>query len=373
MKHERTHKSSSWKPSNQETSISQFAPRPNTIQAQQHSQKPPTQEEIENEAFNQDKHEAFGLQLKEKYGAIAPGEQERLGVLQAKIDDFWVQRWEKRSHLGHNIANIPIHAPDKQVSAPIQPHLPRFQAKLTIGEPEDKYEQEADRVASQVVEQINTPSAAQSTPGQSVQRQQEPDEELQAKPSFSVLQRSPLPTQVHILPQDKARSALHKYAKPTTLYEGIPEDMSDDEKMNQLLANFRERTDFQYVGGRKGAFQGSGDCGTLVSEFLIIGKAILNDPSVLKGKEETDKPFFIPNGGKIIGDSRTGNVDGGKHWIFDQHVWVLYNGSVIDVLFGTREQRWIRGTINGDTYTFEGQQYKKSVFMDKTEWHVLSQ
>ncbi|MBD2196303.1 DUF4157 domain-containing protein [Calothrix anomala FACHB-343] len=125
------------------------------------------------------------------------------------MDDFWVQRWEKRSHLGHNFANIPIHAPDKQVSAPIQPHLPPFQAKLTIGEPGDKYEQEADRVASQVVQQINTPSAAQSTQGQSVQRQEEPDEELETKPSISVLQRSPLPTQVQLeaMPEDEELQA----------------------------------------------------------------------------------------------------------------------------------------------------------------------
>ncbi|MBD2203918.1 hypothetical protein H6G33_14765 [Calothrix sp. FACHB-1219] len=182
MKHEKIHKSSSRKSATQEGSISQLALRPNNIQAKQNSQKPPTQEEIENEAFNQDKQEAFGLQLKEKYGAIAPEEQARLGLLQAKMDDFWVQRWEKRSHLGHNFANIPIHAPDKQVSAPIQPHLPPFQAKLTIGEPGDKYEQEADRVASQVVEQINTRSAAQSTQGQSVQRQEEPEDESSPVP-----------------------------------------------------------------------------------------------------------------------------------------------------------------------------------------------
>jgi hypothetical protein len=76
------------------------------------------------------------------------------------------------------------------------PHSLPVQAKLTIGEPGDKYEQEADRVASQVVKQINSPEAAQSTQGQSVQRMEEPVEELQAKPSISDLQRSPLPLEV---------------------------------------------------------------------------------------------------------------------------------------------------------------------------------
>ncbi len=39
-----------------------------------------------------------------------------------------------------------------------------IQAKLTIGQPNDKYEQEADRVALQVVNQINTPGSQQLQP-----------------------------------------------------------------------------------------------------------------------------------------------------------------------------------------------------------------
>jgi hypothetical protein len=58
----------------------------------------------------------------------------------------------------------------------------KVQAKLTIGQPGDKYEQEADRVASQVVEQIHAPASAQSTHGQSVQLQEEKKEELLNKP-----------------------------------------------------------------------------------------------------------------------------------------------------------------------------------------------
>ena len=95
--------------------------------------------------------------------------------------------------------------------------VPPIQATLTIGQPGDKYEQEADRVAPQVVKQINAPASAPSTLGQSVQRQEgpgaelqakpeitalqrqeEPDEELQAKPRISDLQRSPLPPEVQL-------------------------------------------------------------------------------------------------------------------------------------------------------------------------------
>ena len=55
------------------------------------------------------------------------------------------------------------------------------QAKLTIGEAGDKYEQEADRVASEVVDRINTPVSSLSTQPDSIQPQQEQDE-LMRKP-----------------------------------------------------------------------------------------------------------------------------------------------------------------------------------------------
>ncbi|MEY3303227.1 MAG: hypothetical protein RLZZ139_1600 [Cyanobacteriota bacterium] len=57
-----------------------------------------------------------------------------------------------------------------------------IQAKLSIGEPNDKYEQEADATASKVVQQINSP-----TQDQSVQREaMEEEEELQMKPISSI-------------------------------------------------------------------------------------------------------------------------------------------------------------------------------------------
>ena len=63
-----------------------------------------------------------------------------------------------------------------------------IQAKLSIGEPNDKYEQEADATASRVVQQINSPANASTnasitSQSQPVQRQElEEDEELQMKP-----------------------------------------------------------------------------------------------------------------------------------------------------------------------------------------------
>ena len=58
-----------------------------------------------------------------------------------------------------------------------------IQAKLNIGEPNDKYEQEADDTASKVVQQINSP-----TQDKSVQKQEsmEEEDELQMKPISSI-------------------------------------------------------------------------------------------------------------------------------------------------------------------------------------------
>ncbi|AOY81877.2 MULTISPECIES: DUF4157 domain-containing protein [Moorena] len=55
------------------------------------------------------------------------------------------------------------------------------QAKLTIGEAGDKYELEADRVASEVVDRINAPVSSLSTQHQSIQAQGQ-QEELKRKP-----------------------------------------------------------------------------------------------------------------------------------------------------------------------------------------------
>ena len=62
-----------------------------------------------------------------------------------------------------------------------------IQAKLNIGEPNDKYEKEADEIATKVVQQINAPSQDSS-----VQRQdamEENENELQMKPAISKIQR----------------------------------------------------------------------------------------------------------------------------------------------------------------------------------------
>ncbi|MBE9206283.1 DUF4157 domain-containing protein [Nostoc sp. LEGE 06077] len=80
---------------------------------------------------------------------------------------------EKKKQSGNNLRNISVFA-----SNVTQPQPPRIQMKLTIGQPGDKYEQEADRLAADVVQRINAPESKQ------VQRQQstEEEDELQMKP-----------------------------------------------------------------------------------------------------------------------------------------------------------------------------------------------
>ncbi|MDS9397064.1 DUF4157 domain-containing protein [Aphanizomenon flos-aquae NRERC-008] len=81
--------------------------------------------------------------------------------------------------------NIPVNAPGTEPPPPIQ-------TKLTIGQPGDKYEQEADQVASQVVQQINSPVPVQSAQGQTVQREDATpfeEEQVQAKSISDTIQR----------------------------------------------------------------------------------------------------------------------------------------------------------------------------------------
>ena len=71
---------------------------------------------------------------------------------------------EKTQQPERSFADVPIFTPERSPdSIPIQ-------AKLTIGQPNDKYEQEADRVAHQVVHQINTSQT------QGIQKEAAPEE-----------------------------------------------------------------------------------------------------------------------------------------------------------------------------------------------------
>jgi hypothetical protein len=179
MSFQRIHKSSSQSP---QTSSNTSLFGPPTVPMPE-TKRPPTQAQQDNQAHQQHQFEVTGLQLKAEYGTITPVEQEKLGLLQAKMDAYIVQQM-KLARAQPNILEILVrNAQSKQAtesSAAIQP-------KLNIWEPNDPYEREADRVASNVVQKINTPPLA----GQSVQREAMPaeEDELQIKPLVDSIQR----------------------------------------------------------------------------------------------------------------------------------------------------------------------------------------
>ncbi len=79
----------------------------------------------------------------------------------------------------------------------ISPTTSVIQPKLTIGEPGDKYEQEADRVSAEVVQRINQPEPVSDNQEQTVQRMDLPDEdELMMKP---LVQRMDLPDEDELM------------------------------------------------------------------------------------------------------------------------------------------------------------------------------
>ncbi|MDZ7963402.1 MAG: DUF4157 domain-containing protein [Nostoc sp. DedSLP03] len=164
---------------------SQLAYRPFGGQTQKASFTPVTQTDVENEAFAEEKMEVTGLELQAKHRTITPEGQERLTVLQAKMDRSLNSRLEKATRFGHNFANIPVRRPN--TSTPIQ-------AKLTIGEPGDKYEQEADQTARQVMQRIHQPQSGK------LQREKLSDEEdeLQMKPEGSIQREELLEEEVQM-------------------------------------------------------------------------------------------------------------------------------------------------------------------------------
>ncbi len=96
---------------------SQFVPRPFSTPT---VQSPPTQENLENRAFQEDQLESTGLKLRQKCGTITPVDQEKLGMLQAKMDSFWAQRMA-RSNAQPNLLKIlmkPTQAAHPQAAHP---------------------------------------------------------------------------------------------------------------------------------------------------------------------------------------------------------------------------------------------------------------
>lgn len=121
MANQRVQKSSSWTPQTQAKS-SQFASPPIPTQA-----KAPTPQDIEHQAFREQKHETLGLQLQAKYGTITPQGQERLTLLQAKMDTF--RRDRLKSIPESSLLDIPNLFAPRETPQPIQPMVQMVESK----------------------------------------------------------------------------------------------------------------------------------------------------------------------------------------------------------------------------------------------------
>ncbi len=101
-----------------------------------------------------------------------------------------------------------------------------IQAKLTIGQPGDKYEQEADRVAAQVVQQVNSPQPQQSGGIQRDAVNPEDDKSLQTKPAISTLQRETMPEEEEEEKKLQTKSLLQR--------QEIPEEEEEELQMKPV-------------------------------------------------------------------------------------------------------------------------------------------
>ncbi len=145
-------------------------PLPAVVQAKLDLNLHQTQQEMENQTFQQEKLEATKLEIQAKHSTLTPEDTKRLSVLQAKMNG-WVQtRLEDASRFGHNLSNISVKRPD------IPPSQHALQTKLAIGQPSDKFEQEADRTAAYV---MSMPATVLPVQQQSLT---EEEESVQTKP-----------------------------------------------------------------------------------------------------------------------------------------------------------------------------------------------
>lgn len=117
--------------------------------------------------------------------------------LQAQVD--------RASRFGHSFGKLAI------------------QPKLTIGQPGDKYEQEADAVAAQVVQRINAPTSLSAAQGQAVQRETAEEEELQMKPLVGPIQRQEVVSEdeLQMKPMVQRREAIGGGAASPNLEQSI--------------------------------------------------------------------------------------------------------------------------------------------------------
>ena len=319
-------------------SSSPFSTRLFPSQKKQNRHQPPTQAEIEDQEFEQNKVEASELQLKKDNQQITPLEEERLGLLQRQIDQFQEQRRKQTERYEAHIANIPVYPPNQPRAEPIQSKLSRegletqgsetaiqrrmgfpyssvgrvyLNPKLSASmmeengidrQVEDKSELEGDEVAEQV--EINALASAQSNQEQSINHQEESQEEAEAKkeliaqslgeylnldsswiPSTDTLSGSP--NRQAAIERILANPNIKKLYVDVLATRGPTVDLA--ENPDNILGDFdalygidhlrkeAERNDIEIVPWLEGTAYWSGN-NVFASELLSRGYLLSNDP-----------------------------------------------------------------------------------------------
>ncbi len=93
---------------------------------------------------------------------------------QTKSSPADLQRQRAQLGKGFNLLNVPLYPP-QNTSPPIQ-------RNMTVGEPGDKYEREADQMAEKVVQSLNQPTSETGNGDQGVQKQEEELSHRQTSP-----------------------------------------------------------------------------------------------------------------------------------------------------------------------------------------------
>lgn len=156
-------------------------------------------------------------------------------LIQAKSNEEGLaehaERLRKFQRLGNSMMQMGPPRLDNDTTSSLQPQ-PWIQKKLTIGKPGDKYEQEADRVASQVAQHINAPTFKENSIRESIQREKDLEGAMCTRGFQAAIQRKQAMTNEETSPE--LESAIN-----TARGSGQPLDAGLQQSMGQAMgANF---------------------------------------------------------------------------------------------------------------------------------------
>jgi hypothetical protein len=171
----------------------------------------------------------------------------------------------------------------------------------------------------------------------------------------------------------KRLAFMGQYQQSIVLFDllvGINLESSASAQLQSLLDNFKNRIGtkhFEYTMSSTGSdkfLKGKkeGDCNTLVRTFKLIAEEFLGINVEYKTSSDIGFTGRFTAPGKATIDGKTGNVDNGSFWLFDNHYWIVYQGTIYDVLFG------VVGLDTGSWVKETGKSDNPSIFGDKQIW-----